>query len=62
MARGVEDEEEMAFATAAEVDGIHRTLDQFMKRQEEINQGFQSGIDKILHLLTSTTTQPQQPH
>lgn len=45
----VDDEEtETQYATAVEVYGIRRTLDQFMKRQEENNSMMKAKLDKLL--------------
>ena len=41
-------EEEEQYATAAEVDGIRRTLDQFMKRQDASNEAMKKSLDDVL--------------
>ena len=40
------------FATATEVDGLRRTLDEFMKNQDDVNQSIKSSLDKILSQFT----------
>ena len=40
------------FATATEVDGLRRTLDEFMKTQDDVNQSIKSSLDKILSQFT----------
>ena len=42
------------YATATEVDGIHRILDKFMKAREEHNQRMQFNVDKILQNINSS--------
>jgi flagellar hook-associated protein FlgK len=41
-------EEEEQYATAVEVDGIRRTLDQFMKRQYASNEAMKKSLDDVL--------------
>lgn len=43
---------EMQFATATEVDGIRRTLDSFMKKQEDHNRQLNSMFDQVMSYLT----------
>jgi len=43
---GIEEEEQ--YATAVEVDGIRRTLDQFMKRQDASNEAMKKSLDDVL--------------
>lgn len=56
----MENGDDLQYATADEVDGIRRTLDQFMKTQEENNQKFQAGIDQILYLMSNSVTPSPQ--
>jgi len=42
------------FATAAEVDGIRRTLDEFMKSQEETNNTVKASLDQLLKHFSNT--------
>jgi len=58
MAKGDGVKEEEQYATVVEVDGIRRTLDTFMKRQEASNDAMKRGLDDVLLTLSklSTTT------
>lgn len=58
MALGDDKEEEIVFAVAVDVDGLRRTLDNFMKQQEESNHNFHAGIEKILSLFGNYFTHP----
>lgn len=49
--------EGVAYDIADEVDGIRRTLDQFMRKQEENNQNFHTGIEQILSLPSNNANQ-----
>lgn len=42
------------FATATEVDGIRRTLDEFMKTQDQVNQSIKDSLNKILQRFSTT--------
>lgn len=59
MLNGDEAEGSSQFATADEVDGIRRTLDMFMKKQEVTNQKLQTGIGQILALINNPPVQHQ---
>lgn len=59
MLNGIEEDGPSPYATAVEVDGIRRTLDQFMTQQETTNQKLQAGIDKILTLIKNPPIQHQ---
>lgn len=43
------------FATAQEVGGIRRTLDNFMKTQEEHNKTLQNTMDQVMGYLSQVT-------
>lgn len=45
------------YATVTEVDGIRRTLDGFMKSQEETNQTMKGSLEQILLKLSNNTMQ-----
>lgn len=49
------------FASAAEVDGIRRTLDVFMKQQEATNQKLHAGFDKIMSMMNNPPVQVSPP-
>ena len=51
---GVDDEEQ--YATAVEVDGIRRTLDAFMKKQDANNESMKKSLDDVLNSLSKLTT------
>ena len=51
---GVDDEEQ--YATAVEVDGIRRTLDAFMKKQDASNESMKKSLDDVLNSLSKLTT------
>lgn len=48
---GIEVEEEQ-YATAVEVDGIRRTLDSFMKKQDASNDAMKKGLEDVLATIT----------
>ena len=41
------------FATTIEADGIRRTLDDFMKTQEALNQSIKDSLDRLLQHFTT---------
>jgi len=51
---GVDDEEQ--YATSVEVDGIRRTLDAFMKKQDANNESMKKSLDDVLNSLSKLTT------
>ena len=55
------DLEGVAYATADEVDGIRRTLDSFMKTQEQCNLSMETTLDKILGKLDKLSSREGTP-
>ena len=55
------DLEGVAYATADEVDGIRRTLDSFMKTQEQRNLSMENTLDKILGKLDKLSSREGTP-
>lgn len=53
--------DDIQFATADEVDGIRRTLDEFMKTQEAHNQAVQKNFDQLMGYLHKLAAQPSLP-
>jgi hypothetical protein len=49
------------YATADEVDGIRRTLDKFMKKQDERHDALEGTLDKLLLSLNKLTGQATIP-
>lgn len=49
------------YATATEVDGIRRTLDKFMKKQDERHDALEGTLDKLLLSLNKLTAQTTVP-
>jgi hypothetical protein len=50
------------YATADEVGGISRTLDKFMKKQDELHDALEGTLDKLLLSLNKMTAQNPVPH
>ena len=51
-------EAEDPYATAVEVDGIRRTIDNFMKRQEASNDALKKSLDDVLSSLSKLSINP----